>query len=152
MPASFYTGGMGQSRGKPAYVVWIHILVNDTCAPFSFQQSFKLPKFPFFPPLVSVTWNNHIIYLHIELRKQGRRSPNEYPLEIEDSCVFGAFLRWHPLKLTMRCVVLLILLIISYSSTEPDVEGIERINLWFYSVKNFLLFIPVVKNKGWGIF
>ncbi|XP_062148590.1 probable LRR receptor-like serine/threonine-protein kinase At5g63710 isoform X3 [Alnus glutinosa] len=58
-----------------------------------------------------------------KLQKQGKRSPNEYSLEIEDSCICGAFLSWHPLKLTMRCVTLLILLIISSSSMEPDVEG-----------------------------
>jgi hypothetical protein len=105
-------------------LLMIHVLL------FLFNSHSNCLNFLFnFPPLVSVTCNNHIIFLHIELRKQGRRSPNEYPSEIEDSCIFGAFLTWHPLKLTMRCVILLILLIISYSSTEPDVEGIVRLNL-----------------------
>jgi len=96
---------------------------------FFFSTVIQTTKISFFfsPPPVSVNWNNHIIFLYVELQKQGKRSPNEYSLEIEDSCICGAFLSWHPLKLTMRCVTLLILLIVSSSSMEPDVEGIPLV-------------------------
>ncbi|KAG2716065.1 hypothetical protein I3760_03G107000 [Carya illinoinensis] len=58
-----------------------------------------------------------------KFRKLGRRSPSEYSLEIEYSCMFGNVLSWHPQKLTICWLVLFILLTISYSSKEPDVEG-----------------------------
>ncbi|KAG6721417.1 hypothetical protein I3842_03G110600 [Carya illinoinensis] len=58
-----------------------------------------------------------------KFRKLGRRSPSEYSLEIEYSCMFGNVLSWHPQKPTICWLVLFILLTISYSSKEPDVEG-----------------------------
>ncbi|KAF5459464.1 hypothetical protein F2P56_023407 [Juglans regia] len=64
----------------------------------------------------------------LQFQKLGRRSPSEYSLEIEDRCMFGNVLSWHPLKLTICWLVLLMLLTISYSSKEPDVEvyGMRR--------------------------
>ncbi|XP_035550525.1 uncharacterized protein LOC109004715 [Juglans regia] len=76
-------------------------------------------------PLLFVRTPHHA---HLEFQKLGRRSPSEYSLEIEDRCMFGNVLSWHPLKLTICWLVLLMLLTISYSSKEPDVEvyGMRR--------------------------